>query len=91
MSLSAYSQSVFTYDLKKDLVIGAAALGIFACPFLADNAPANVPAELDKEDINTLDRSLYGWTIPLVHKRMNKQDHVAVDITGDSFIVAIKL
>jgi len=58
MSFNAYSQIVFTYDLKKKLAIGAAALGVFACPFFVNNMPGNIPVSLDKEDVNILDRSL---------------------------------
>lgn len=58
MSLNAYSQSVFTYDLKKDLILGAAALGVFASPFFVENIPSSVPSNLSKDDINSLDKSL---------------------------------
>ncbi len=58
VSFNAYSQSVFTYDLKKDLVLGAAALGVFASPFFVNNEPAQFPDSLNKEDINRFDRSL---------------------------------
>ncbi len=58
ISFTAYSQSVFTYDLKKDLVLGAAALGVFASPFFVHNEPKNIPIGLNKENINMLDRRL---------------------------------
>jgi membrane-associated phospholipid phosphatase len=58
ISFNAYSQSVFACEVKKDLIIGAAALGVFVSPFFVHNEPANVPADLNKEDINRLDRSL---------------------------------
>jgi membrane-associated phospholipid phosphatase len=58
ISFNAYPQSAFTYDVKKDLVIGAAALGVFVSPFFVNNEPANAPALFDKKDINRLDRSL---------------------------------
>jgi membrane-associated phospholipid phosphatase len=57
-SFNAYPQSVFTYDVKKDIVLGTAALGVFVSPFFVHNEPANIPAGLDKEDVNKLDRSL---------------------------------
>jgi membrane-associated phospholipid phosphatase len=66
LNFKAYSQSVFTHDLKKDLVIGAAALGVFASPFFVQNEPANIPAGLDKKDVNMLDRSLmFSYNKPL--------------------------
>jgi len=58
LGIYAYSQSVFTYDLKKDLAIGITALGVFASPFFVNNEPENIPVCLNKEDINILDRSL---------------------------------
>jgi len=35
--------------------------------------------------------SLYGWAVPLLHKKQNKQSNVAMNITGSGFIVALKL
>ncbi len=58
MSLNAFSQSVFTFDLHKDALLGVAALGIFASPFLVENIPDHVPADLRKNDVNAFDRSL---------------------------------
>ncbi len=58
ISLNAFSQSAFTFDLHKDALLGVAALGIFASPFLIENIPANVPVDLSKNDINAFDRSL---------------------------------
>lgn len=58
MSFNVYSQSIFTYDLKKDIILGIGALGIFASPFFVNNEPTNIPAELNKEDVNMLDRGL---------------------------------
>jgi membrane-associated phospholipid phosphatase len=57
MSLSAFSQSVFTYDLHKDALIGLLSLGVFASPFLIENIPENVPVNLDANNINAFDRS----------------------------------
>jgi membrane-associated phospholipid phosphatase len=66
IGLNAYSQSVFTYDLKKDLVLGVAALGVFASPFFVNNEPVNVPVGLVKEDVNAFDRSLmFSYNKPL--------------------------
>jgi hypothetical protein len=58
MSFNAFSQSVFTYDFDKDILLGAFSLGIFASPFVVENIPENVPTNLDKNDINAFDRSL---------------------------------
>jgi membrane-associated phospholipid phosphatase len=58
MSLCAFSQSVFTIDLHKDALLGIAALGVFASPFLIENVPENIPADLNKNNINAFDNSL---------------------------------
>ena len=54
----AYSESVFTYDIKKDMVLGTLSLGLFASPFFIDNIPENVPTGLVKQDVNAFDRNL---------------------------------
>jgi len=66
ISYNAYTQSVFTYDLKKDLVLGITALGLFVSPFFVANEPENIPVGLNNEDINILDRSLmFSYNKPL--------------------------
>jgi undecaprenyl-diphosphatase len=66
LGVNAYSQSVFTYDLKKDLALGAAALAVFASPFFVHNEPANIPSGLDTETVNMLDRSvMFPYNRPL--------------------------
>jgi membrane-associated phospholipid phosphatase len=55
---SLYSQSVFTYDLKKDIIIGGLSLGVFVSPFFVENTPSQIPDSLNKNDINDFDRSL---------------------------------
>ena len=55
---SLYSQSVFTYDIKKDIIIGGLSLGVFASPFFVENTPSQIPDSLNKNDINDFDRSL---------------------------------
>ncbi len=69
ISLSVFSQSVFTYDLHKDALLGVSALGVFASPFLIENVPEHVPQNLNKDDINPLDRSLmfsYNKTLDMI-------------------------
>jgi len=58
MTYSLYSQSVFTYDLKKDIIIGSLSLGVFFSPFFVENTPSQIPNSLNKNDINDFDRSL---------------------------------
>jgi membrane-associated phospholipid phosphatase len=58
LSLKAYSQSAFTFDLKKDLILGSFALTVFTIPFFIANEPPNIPVEVNKEDVNRFDRIL---------------------------------
>ena len=58
MAYSLYSQSVFTYDIKKDIIIGGLSLGVFVSPFFVENTPSQIPDSLNKNDINDFDRSL---------------------------------
>jgi membrane-associated phospholipid phosphatase len=55
---SLYSQSVFSYDLKKDIIIGGLSFGVFVSPFFVENTPSQIPDSLNKNDINDFDRSL---------------------------------
>jgi len=53
-----YTQSVYTYDVKKDIVIGTLSLGMFVTPFFVDNKPDKFPGSFNKNDINGFDRSV---------------------------------
>jgi len=53
-----YTQSVYTYDLKKDIVLGTLSLGVFASPFFVTNTTDKIPDSPDKNDINPFDRSV---------------------------------
>ncbi|WP_010257463.1 phosphatase PAP2 family protein [Treponema primitia] len=54
---AVFAESHYTFELKKDLILGSTAAGIFAVPFFIDN-PATVPNEFSKDDINNFDRPL---------------------------------
>jgi membrane-associated phospholipid phosphatase len=58
INFNAYSESVFSYDLKKDIVLGTLSLGMFASPFFVNNEPENIPMTWDKNDVNVFDRGL---------------------------------
>jgi len=63
------AQSVFTYDLKKDIIIGGLSLGVFVSPFFVENKPEQIPNSLDKNDINGFDRFLmfsYDKTLDMI-------------------------
>jgi membrane-associated phospholipid phosphatase len=64
-----YAQSVYTYDIKKDIALGTLSLGIGLSPFFANNTPEQTPALLNKNDINGFDRSLmfpYNETVDII-------------------------
>ena len=56
IGLYCHSQSVYTLDLKKDIVIGTLSLGMFISPLFINNAPDRIPESFDRNDINHLDR-----------------------------------
>jgi undecaprenyl-diphosphatase len=64
-----YTQSVYTYGLKKDIVLGTLSLGIGLSPYFVNNLPDQIPGSLDKDDINGFDRSLmftYNKTVDII-------------------------
>jgi undecaprenyl-diphosphatase len=66
VNFNAYSESVFTYDINKDIYLGTLSLGVFASPFFVNNEPENIPVNLDKNDVNVFDRSLmFSYKRPL--------------------------
>ena len=55
----AHAQSVYTYDVKKDIIIGTLSLGVFLSPFFVDNSPDQPPlSSPDKSGVNGFDRPL---------------------------------
>ena len=60
------SQSVFTNDLNRDIAIGTLALGVSIAPFFMNNQGELIPTELNKDDINSFDRTLmFSYNRPL--------------------------
>ncbi|GHT57522.1 hypothetical protein FACS1894109_09890 [Spirochaetia bacterium] len=51
---AVFGESRYTFDLKKDLILGSASIGIFAAPFFIDNPAA--AGDLRKSDVNGFDR-----------------------------------
>jgi undecaprenyl-diphosphatase len=69
ISSYGYTQSVYTYDLKKDIVIGSLSLGMALSPFFVNNEPDQIPTALKKDDINILDQALmfpYNKTVDII-------------------------
>ncbi|MCL2067822.1 MAG: phosphatase PAP2 family protein [Treponema sp.] len=65
---NGFTQSVFYYDLKKDLIIGSAALGLSVSSFFINNSAnnASIDAVLHRENVNIFDRGLmYEYNRPL--------------------------
>jgi hypothetical protein len=42
-----FSQSVYTYDIKRDLVIGFLSIGLSASRFFVNNEPGQIPVLLE--------------------------------------------
>ena len=62
----AYSESVFTYGIKKDILLGTLSLGLFASPFFVNNIPENAPTGLLRQDVNMFDRNfMFSYNKPL--------------------------
>jgi membrane-associated phospholipid phosphatase len=58
MQTNAYSQTTYELNTRGDLIIGALSLGIGITPFFVSNKPDNIPDALNKNDVNSFDRSL---------------------------------
>jgi membrane-associated phospholipid phosphatase len=66
IQINVFSESVFTLETKKDIVIGAFSLGIGIAPFLIKNEPENIRDNLNKNDINPFDKPLlFSYNKPL--------------------------
>ena len=64
--MNVFSQSLYSLDLKKDIIIGALSLGIGVSPFFISNEPENAPEIASKKMVNLLDRSLmFSYNKPL--------------------------
>ena len=59
-TLNCFAESVYTYDLTKDVIIGAVSVGLTASSFFIDSSSnsASRDAVLRKSDVNAFDRSL---------------------------------
>lgn len=64
-----YTQSEYTYNAKKDIIIGTLSLGTALSPFFVNNEPDQRPEGLKKDDIPIIDRSLvfpYNKTVDII-------------------------
>jgi undecaprenyl-diphosphatase len=63
---SGFTQSVYTYDIKKDIAICSLSIGLAISPFLVNNKPDQIPVSLETNDVNTFDRSfMFSYNRPL--------------------------
>jgi undecaprenyl-diphosphatase len=57
ISSNLFSQSVYTLDLSRDIVISALSVGMFITPFFI-NDDQEIPTNLNRNDVNVFDRWL---------------------------------
>jgi undecaprenyl-diphosphatase len=61
-----FAQSVYTYELKKELAIGSLSTGLAASSFFVNNDPDHVPALLKPDAVNAFDRPfMFSYNRPL--------------------------
>ncbi|MDR0374674.1 MAG: phosphatase PAP2 family protein [Treponema sp.] len=66
VALQGHAESAFTYDMTKDIAIGALSLGVFVSPFFVSETPKQAPTALDKNSVNAFDRGLmFPYSKPL--------------------------
>lgn len=58
VKLNLYSESVYTYGVKKDIVISALSMGAFGVSYLVPGTRNSIPNELNRNDVNFFDRGL---------------------------------
>jgi len=58
MKDAKHSESIFRYNLKKELLIGAFLIGMFIILFFMNSEPGSIPAYLNRNDVNAFDRWL---------------------------------
>jgi len=64
--ITAFSQTVYELNLKREILLGALSLGIGVTPFFVNNEPESFPGKLNKDDVNSFDRSLmFSYKKPL--------------------------
>jgi hypothetical protein len=58
IQINAFSQSIYSVDSKKDLIIGTLSLGIGTSLFFINNKPENIPGILNRNEVNIFALSL---------------------------------
>ena len=66
ISMNIFSQSVYTLDMKKDIITGALSLGIGISPFFIHHEPEKMPGILNTSEVNGFDRTvMFSYNKPL--------------------------
>jgi undecaprenyl-diphosphatase len=62
----SFAQSIYTYDIKKDIAIGSLSIGLAISPFFVNNEPDRIPVSLEANDVNAFDRLfMFSYNRPL--------------------------
>ena len=56
--INLYSESVYIYDIKKDIIISTLAIGVFGGSYLLPGTRSGIPKALNINDVNNFDRGL---------------------------------
>ena len=56
ISLNIYSQSIYTYDLKKDIIISTLSIGVVGGSYFTPGTTNSIPNELNRNKVNIFDR-----------------------------------
>jgi undecaprenyl-diphosphatase len=55
IGLNLYSQSIYTLDIRRDIVISTLSIGVFVTPFFISD-DHDIPTDLNRRDVNIFDR-----------------------------------
>jgi membrane-associated phospholipid phosphatase len=58
LGFNLYSESVYTFDLKKDIIISAFTLGAVGASYFIPGTNNGIPDELNRNEVNFIDRGL---------------------------------
>jgi len=57
LSANVKAESVFSLDLKTDILLSTLAMGVFASSLFIETPPSHIPYSLNRSDVNPFDRS----------------------------------
>ena len=86
LSFSLKAESVFSLNLERDIVISVFAIGLSVGSFFLETPPDHIPNTLNRNDINSLDRSL------MVTQRSATIRHISdVTVAGLAFLPLLSI